>query len=314
MKERREIVEARGDRGMSRAERLLVDLQHALGERSRPDRLQHVAASALDFLFEQCGAQVVNEADGARMKPFKAPAEHEPVLGRTTTLALIVVGQDAIGAPLDAEHVHRPELVARFSGAAQAELLKAPHLKAIIAYYITRVKEQAPAAECAVLINKADRGPDESVLGLAALLSAARVGVDDPPRETARLHIQTRAMITMSKTTRTAQASARRAAISRRDLMRSASATAATAALSRFPAALGGNGAALALRAARAVPDGIRLRRREEFDGDLRGPAVLAVVVALMPAVVPGASWVSDAVGILGGFAVGLPVALTRPL
>jgi nitrate/nitrite transport system substrate-binding protein len=38
-------------------------------------------------------------------------------------------------------------------------------------------------------------------------------------------------MITMSKTTRTAQASARRAAISRRDLMRSASATAATAAL-----------------------------------------------------------------------------------
>jgi nitrate/nitrite transport system substrate-binding protein len=38
-------------------------------------------------------------------------------------------------------------------------------------------------------------------------------------------------MITMSKTTRTAPASARRAAISRRDLMRSASATAATAAL-----------------------------------------------------------------------------------
>ena len=31
---------------------------------------------------------------------------------------------------------------------------------------------------------------------------AARVGVDDPRRETARLHIQTRAMITMSKTTK----------------------------------------------------------------------------------------------------------------
>lgn len=142
----------------------------ALGERSHPDRLQHAAASVLDFLFQQCGAQVVNEADGARMKPFKAPAEHEPVLGRTTTLALIVVGQDAIGAPLDADHVHRPELAGRFSGAAQAELLQAPHLTAIIAHYITRVKAQAPAAECAVLINKADHGPDARVIGLAALL------------------------------------------------------------------------------------------------------------------------------------------------
>jgi hypothetical protein len=37
-------------------------------------------------------------------------------------------------------------------------------------------------------------------------------------------------------------------------------------------------------------------------------------VVAVMPAVVPGASWVSDAVGVLGGFAVGLPVALTQPV
>src|ERR1051325_9763000 len=64
----------------------------------------------------------------------------------------------------------------------------------------------------------------------------------------ARLHIQTRAMITMSKTTRTAQASARRAAISRRDLMRSASATAATAALmsaakAAFPAGAFAQGA-----------------------------------------------------------------------
>ena len=90
--------------------------------------------------------------------------------------------------------------------------------------------------------------------------------------------------------------------------------TAATAALYSFPVVLGGNGAALALLCAWAVPDVIRLRRREEIDGDLLGTAVLAVVVALMPAVVPGASWVSDAVGILGGFAVGLPVALTRPL
>ncbi len=90
--------------------------------------------------------------------------------------------------------------------------------------------------------------------------------------------------------------------------------TAATAAVYSFPVVLGGNGAALALLCAWAIPDLISLRRREEIDGDLLGTAVLAVVVALMPAVVPGSSWVSDGVGILGGFAVGLPLALTQPV
>ena len=91
--------------------------------------------------------------------------------------------------------------------------------------------------------------------------------------------------------------------------------TAATAAVYSFPTALGGNGAALALIVAWAIPDLIALRRREEIDGDLLGTALIAVVVALMPLVVTGAaspSWVSDGVGVLGGLAIGLPLALTQ--
>jgi membrane associated rhomboid family serine protease len=90
--------------------------------------------------------------------------------------------------------------------------------------------------------------------------------------------------------------------------------TAATAAVYSAPFVLGANGAALALLCAWAIPDLISLRHGEEIDGDLLGTAVLAVVVALMPLVVPGASWVSDAVGVIGGVAVGLPVALTQPV
>jgi membrane associated rhomboid family serine protease len=88
--------------------------------------------------------------------------------------------------------------------------------------------------------------------------------------------------------------------------------TAATVAAYGVPAALGGNGAALALLTAWAIPDLLALRRGEEIDGDLLGTAVIAAVVALMPLVVPGASWISDAVGVLGGIAIGLPLALTR--
>jgi membrane associated rhomboid family serine protease len=88
--------------------------------------------------------------------------------------------------------------------------------------------------------------------------------------------------------------------------------TAATAAAYGAPAVLGGNGAALALLVAWAIPDLRSLRAREEIDGDLLGTAAIAVVVALMPLVVPGASWISDAVGVLGGVAIGLPMALSQ--
>ena len=56
---------------------------------------------------------LLNEADGSRRRPFKAPARHEPAIPPETTLVVPVVGADVFGAPLDAEHVHRPELVRR---------------------------------------------------------------------------------------------------------------------------------------------------------------------------------------------------------
>jgi membrane associated rhomboid family serine protease len=89
---------------------------------------------------------------------------------------------------------------------------------------------------------------------------------------------------------------------------------AATAALYPDPVALGGNGAALALLVAWLIPDLLALRRRQEIDGDLLGTLLIGIVVALMPLVVayPAPSWISDAVGVLGGVAIGLPLALTQ--
>jgi membrane associated rhomboid family serine protease len=75
---------------------------------------------------------------------------------------------------------------------------------------------------------------------------------------------------------------------------------------------LGGNGIALALLVAWAVPDLLTLRRREEIDGDLIGTAAIALVVALMPLVAVGASWIADGTGVVAGLLVGLPLALAR--
>jgi membrane associated rhomboid family serine protease len=84
---------------------------------------------------------------------------------------------------------------------------------------------------------------------------------------------------------------------------------AVTAAAHPFPVALGGNGGALALIVAWAIPDLLELRKGADIDGDVIGTAVFAVVVALMPLAVTQASWIADAVGAATGVATGLPLA-----
>jgi membrane associated rhomboid family serine protease len=83
----------------------------------------------------------------------------------------------------------------------------------------------------------------------------------------------------------------------------------ATAAAYPDPIALGAGGAALALLCAWATPDLLTLRSGGEIEGDLLGTAAIGVAVALMPLAVPDASWIADAVGVLAGFAIGLPLA-----
>jgi len=84
---------------------------------------------------------------------------------------------------------------------------------------------------------------------------------------------------------------------------------AVTAAVYAFPASVGGNGGALALLCAWAVPDLIDLRNGEEIDGDLLAVAVIAVVIALMPLAAPEASWLAGGVGAVVGLVLGVPLA-----
>jgi membrane associated rhomboid family serine protease len=85
---------------------------------------------------------------------------------------------------------------------------------------------------------------------------------------------------------------------------------AATTAVNPNSIELGAVGGALALICAWAVPDLLRLRRRDDVEGDLLGVAAIALAVALMPLAVQDASWVADGVGVVAGFAIGLPLAL----
>ncbi len=80
-------------------------------------------------------------------------------------------------------------------------------------------------------------------------------------------------------------------------------------ALETFPTALGGNGAALALLTAWAIPDLREARRGREVDGDLLGAAVFATVLLLLPVAVDWADSLAGATGLVAGAALGYPLA-----
>ena len=75
-------------------------------------------------LLMKSGADVVIvEADGARHKMIKAPAEHEPVVPPETNVALLMMNAEAINQPLSGEIAHRPERVAAVLSINQGDIL-----------------------------------------------------------------------------------------------------------------------------------------------------------------------------------------------
>jgi molybdenum cofactor cytidylyltransferase len=107
-------------------------------------------------------ACILNEADGSRMLPFKAPAAHEPVIPTETTLVVIVVGADVFGKPLDADHVHRPELVGALSGAPQGVAITPEIVARVLAHPDGGRKGVPPGARVVALINKVERLTDRT--------------------------------------------------------------------------------------------------------------------------------------------------------
>jgi molybdenum cofactor cytidylyltransferase len=98
---------------------------------------------------------VVVEADGSRMLPVKAPADHEPVVAERTSLLVSVVGIDALAAPIE-RVAHRPERVADITGLAPSQHLTPEAIGSLLASPRGGLKGAPEGARVAVLINKVE--------------------------------------------------------------------------------------------------------------------------------------------------------------
>ncbi len=99
---------------------------------------------------------VIIEADGARMKPFKAPAQHEPVIPSCATLVVPVAGIEAVGRPLDAANVHRPERIAALAGGALGDPITPEMVATVLAHPEGGRRGVPPSARVVPLLNKVE--------------------------------------------------------------------------------------------------------------------------------------------------------------
>jgi len=126
-------------------------------------RAAGISADVFTRLRAWCPAAcLLNEADGSRGRPFKAPAPHEPAIPPETTRVVLVVGAGVFGAPLDAEHVHRPERVAALTGAAAGASVTPELVARVLAHPEGGRKNVPPGARVVVLINKLDAIADRT--------------------------------------------------------------------------------------------------------------------------------------------------------
>ena len=115
---------------------------------------------------------VLAEADGARVRPLKAPADHEPVIPPQAAAVLALAGMDCLGRTVG-DICHRPERVCALLGCDMDRVIAPADAAAILSSPQGGRKGVGEAVAFRCVLNKADtperlRGAEE----IAALLAA----------------------------------------------------------------------------------------------------------------------------------------------
>jgi molybdenum cofactor cytidylyltransferase len=96
------------------------------------------------------------EADGSRQRPVKASGGHEPALPHWVDTVVVVAGLSALGKPLAADWVHRPELFASLCGQPSGSEITIEALSRVLTSPMGGLKNIPDGARRVVLLNQAD--------------------------------------------------------------------------------------------------------------------------------------------------------------
>jgi molybdenum cofactor cytidylyltransferase len=130
------------------------------GERDREEpKWLGLAQDLMEALVERTksrGAILLVEADGARGKSMKAPAEYEPVFPPACDLVVPVVGLDVIGEDVASPKIHRSKRLMDLLEIKQGDRITWEHIVRLLGSSQGALKDIPSASEVRVLLNKAD--------------------------------------------------------------------------------------------------------------------------------------------------------------
>lgn len=96
------------------------------------------------------------EADGARGKPIKAPAEYEPVIPPDIDIVAGVIGMDCIGIEINKQNVHRPEIFTKITDSLFGDIIEGHIVIRLLESPVGIFKNTSPSTRKIVIFNKSD--------------------------------------------------------------------------------------------------------------------------------------------------------------
>lgn len=111
----------------------------------------------LDTVAQRAGLDaILVEADGAAMRPFKIPAEYEPVVPEKSTVTIWVMGIKVLGQPLTSDWVHRAERAVDLLGVELASMVTQELILRLVQHPLGCLKGIPAGCPRVALINQAD--------------------------------------------------------------------------------------------------------------------------------------------------------------
>jgi len=124
---------------------------------SRPEKMGGFPPEFIDELKKKSPFQwIIVEADGAAMKPLKAPAPHEPVTPDSSGWVIGVVGLKNVGKPLNRRNLFRPELFSAITGVKMGEPISEESVAISISHEMGIMKGSPEHAKKIAFLNMAD--------------------------------------------------------------------------------------------------------------------------------------------------------------
>ena len=124
-------------------------------EREREDRYRGYDPDTIDCVAD-FDVPILVKADGARMRRFKAPDDHEPRLPGTADTVVAIASAHVVGEPLSEELVHRVPEVSRITGLEPGDEITPAAVATVLASDRGGRKDVPEGATYVPLLNMVD--------------------------------------------------------------------------------------------------------------------------------------------------------------